>query len=844
MAALVPFLLMMGRGIAWIMRNASWIVLASLLLTITAAVFSVRLYKNLRTEFEELLPTQARSVKDLGRIRDRLESSSNLAVLVFSDHPKESKRFVKDLSKAIARDLPKQVSRVEYDITREIHFFNRRRALMIDIGDLRKVRDYVRNRINYEQDIRNPLNIFSGVTLTPPLLDQDALTEKYSGRVSDYAKFKDGYYAMDSGKVRAILVYTSGQALGVQEALLLKEGVERAVKKLDPKSYTPDIVIRYTGDIQNLVEERASLISDLEASTIAVSILVMLALGLYFRNSLGTLALICSLFAGTLWTFGLAYFVTGYLNANSAFLGSIVLGNGINFGILLLARYLEERRKHPHEKALPIAMTSAFPGTLTAALAASLSYGSLGMTSFRGFRQFGTIGLMGMLLCWIAAFTLLPALLTVLDRHWPIVTHRKKEVSSRGFAHIAASTVGNFPRGTLLAGLIVSVVLGVLASRHQGPVLETDTSRLRDRHSLEKGSGYYSRYLDALFGRYISPLVILPTSRENAAKIARKLKDIRDRQGPSSLISSVYSIKDFVPSDQAEKIEILHEIRELLPPRIIRKLSPKDAKIAKEFLSPESFREFGIEDLPPLIQGRFRERDGSVGNPVLVEPIFDIERMHEFSNQKALIDEVRQTADSVEPGTPVVGQLPLTVDMIASITVDGPRATAYSFLAVILLTCVLFRNISTIIQAQLALLLGVGWMVCAMLALNLRVNFLNFIALPITFGIGVDYGVNILTRIRREGPAHIVEIVKTTGGAVSLASLTTIIGYGSLLIAGNQGFVSFGRLAILGEVTCLTAAIFILPAYILWRKGGKPTKTLGPTDLETETPAKQPSKAA
>ncbi len=816
------------------MRYATWIVWTSLILTTVATFFSVKLYKNLRTEFEELLPAKARSVRDLGRIRNRLESSSNLAILVFSEHPKESKRFVTDLSKTIEKELGDLVSRVEYNIAPEIRFFNRRRALMIDIGDLRKVRNYVRDRIDYETKIRNPLNIFSGITINPPLLDQDALSEKYTGRVSDYAKFKDGYYAMDGGRTRAVLVYASGQALGVREALLLKEGVERVVKRLDPKSYAPDLDIHYTGDIQNLVEERASLISDLESSTIAVSVLVMLALGLYFRNALGTLALITSLFAGTLWTFGVAYFVTGYLNANSAFLGSIVLGNGINFGILLLARYLEERKRHPHQEALPIAVVSALPGTLTAALAASLAYGSLGMTGFRGFRQFGTIGLIGMLLCWLAAFTLLPAMLTVLDRRWPVVPHRKKEPSNRGFAHIAASTVAKFPRETLLAGLGVTLVLGVLAFRHEGPILETDTTRLRDRHSLEKGSGHFSKYLDSLFGRYISPLVILPTSKENGDQIARKIKDLKEKQGPSSLISSVYSIGDFVPSNQREKIKILEEIREMLPASIIRKLSPKDEKLARDFLSPESFHEFGIKDLPPLIRGRFRERDGSVGNLVLVEPIFDIKRMHEFNNQKSLIDEIRQITDSVEPGAPVVGQLPLTVDMIGSITTDGPRATAYSFLAVILLTCVLFRNISTILQALLALLLGVGWMICAMLALNLRINFLNFIALPITFGIGIDYGVNILSRIRHEGPAHIIEIVKTTGGAVSLASLTTIIGYGSLLIAGNQGFVSFGRLAILGEITCLTAAVFILPAYILWRNGRKPEQGTGLTRPDSE----------
>jgi predicted RND superfamily exporter protein len=175
---------------------------------------------------------------------------------------------------------------------------------------------------------------------------------------------------------------------------------------------------------------------------------------------------------------------------------------------------------------------------------------------------------------------------------------------------------------------------------------------------------------------------------------------------------------------------------------------------------------------------------------------------------------VRRVADSVEPGVPVVGQLPLTVDMIRSVSEDGPRATLFAFGSVVFLAIVLFRDAVTVFQALFTLLLGVAWMFCAVLALNLKINFLNFIAIPITFGIGIDYGVNILARMKKEGSHRILQILSTTGGAVSLASLTTIIGYGSLLLAGNQGFVSFGRLAILGEITCLLAAVFMLPAIV------------------------------
>ena len=58
----------------------------------------------------------------------------------------------------------------------------------------------------------------------------------------------------------------------------------------------------------------------------------------------------------------------------------------------------------------------------------------------------------------------------------------------------------------------------------------------------------------------------------------------------------------------------------------------------------------------------------------------------------------------------------------------------------------------------------------------------------------------------------------TTGGAVTLCSLTTVIGYSSLLVAHNRALVSFGVLANLGELACLVSALLALPAFAALRR--------------------------
>jgi hypothetical protein len=97
---------------------------------------------------------------------------------------------------------------------------------------------------------------------------------------------------------------------------------------------------------------------------------------------------------------------------------------------------------------------------------------------------------------------------------------------------------------------------------------------------------------------------------------------------------------------------------------------------------------------------------------------------------------------------------------------------------------------------------------------GLKVNFLDFVALPITIGIGIEYAVNIVTRARQEGLDHGREVIGSTGGAVVLCSYTTTVGYGSLLLSQNLGIRSFGIAAMLGEITCLVVALFLAPALL------------------------------
>jgi predicted RND superfamily exporter protein len=139
-----------------------------------------------------------------------------------------------------------------------------------------------------------------------------------------------------------------------------------------------------------------------------------------------------------------------------------------------------------------------------------------------------------------------------------------------------------------------------------------------------------------------------------------------------------------------------------------------------------------------------------------------------------------------------------------------------SFAAVALWTLIVLRSVWSAAWVVGSLCLGTLWMVGALGGLGIKLNFVNFVVLPITFGIGVDYAVNYYQRYRQAGSAE--QALAASGGAVALCSATTIIGYSALLVADNRAIFSFGLTAVIGEVTCLSAALFALPAVLRWRE--------------------------
>ena len=212
-----------------------------------------------------------------------------------------------------------------------------------------------------------------------------------------------------------------------------------------------------------------------------------------------------------------------------------------------------------------------------------------------------------------------------------------------------------------------------------------------------------------------------------------------------------------------------------------------------------------LDDLPVTILDRYsnKKRDQFL---VTVFPVGNIWQNAEFLNRFA--DDLERVSDRAT-GMPVVFRA-----LIKIIGRDGRNAVLLTLVIVFLLLLVDYRNAGHALIAMIPLALGIFWMVGLMHLVGMKLSIMNVMGLPMIVGIGVDYGVHIIHRWRHEGRGKIRIVYSSTGKAILLTSLTTMLAFGSLVFSIWRGFGQLGGALFIGVGACFLTSVIILPGII------------------------------
>ncbi len=835
-----------------------WFVLA-IALAVTTVSLALALRLRIQPGFEALLPSSRPSVQELERVKGSTTGISTVFVVLEGGETADLRKAADALVDATLKLGHPWVGAAESGPHDALDFLQPRSGLFVDAEKLQKLLD------DWDEEVGKA----TGASLDDDDDDDDgdgdgdgdddrnskgkeklrakfgaaALKKRFG--VDDETRhslpaFPDGYYQSEDGKVVVVALRSGILGTDFERGREALKRIRGAIDAVQLTRFHPDMHYSMAGDLVSAIAEFKAINEDLTEVGLLGTLMIVSVVFLYYLRLRMLVAMVLTIGVGVSLTFGATQLLIGQLNMATGFLFTIVAGNGINSGIIYMARYLELRRKGvANDTAIRTAHHDTWLPTLTAAAAASVSYASLMATEFRGFRDFGIIGGIGMVLCWLATYAFLPSLLIVADRRIGLGPDR-----GGLFGLLPSSTSGGLPFGAPFAAIVArapraATVIGILLTLTGTIVtvrwvvndpMEYDLNNLRT-DTRKRVDEVRARKLAVGITHYVGSdgMAILVDRTEQVPLLTAELMKRRDAApADAKPFKSVYALQDFVAPEQAKKVPLLRELKD----RVMRAnrrgfLSPNELKELAPYLPPDDLKPYTMAELPDSAARAFTERDGTRGRIVYIEPI-STEHVEDAHYLFRWADSYRKTVLPDGQGTILgSGRAVIYADIWAALVSDVPRLVILSLTLTLLVVALCFRLGSATVIVFASLLGGIAWMTGALALTNMRLNFLNFIALPVTFGIGVDYAVNIVQRYLKDGAGSMVNAVRETGGAVVLCSATTTFGYLALVRSMNYAVRSLGLAAVLGEVACLLFAVVVLPGALVWRDRarGQPATT-------------------
>jgi hopanoid biosynthesis associated RND transporter like protein HpnN len=620
------------------------------------------------------------------------------------------------------------------------------------------------------------------------------------------------------------------------------------------------------------------------ASVIALTGVAMLFI-VGFREVWSPLLVVASLTIGLCWTLGFTTLTVGHLNILSITFAPILIGLADNFGVQLVARYGEERsRGRDFRTAITIATHNTGPGILTAAGTVALAFYAVMLADFPGLAELGFIAGSGVLLGVLASFVLLPALLAVSEPYLPVYPGTWKTIPHdplRSLRRFPRLTLGLIALGTLVALVLLPMprfdynLLNLQASGTESVDWEYRLLEGTDRSSWYATSVASS--LDELY-RKKAQFAALPTVErvESLAAVlpANQAERLALVQALAPVVQALPSTGgDLAPIDVAELGVVLDKIRfklqrsptsweptkrpseaalsearqalltfqehlQTMPPETVQRLlTPWQHALVADFADKLGVLQRNVspagpiilEDVPSYMRERFVGRSGHY-----LLQIFARHNIWERQPMEAFVTQL-QTVDADVTGSPIVAFY-----SIQQMQQGYLRGGLYALVVIAGITLLDFRRLKPTLLTLLPLGLGALWIAPWMGLLGMQFNMANLVVFPLFMGMAIDCGVHLVHRALETPETAASPLASSTGKAVFVSGLTTMVGFGSLLVARHAGIFSLGLLLTLAIGCNLAAAFVVLPLVLHLVPAGSPPAMMTGT-ASAHHPSERPS---
>ena len=744
------------------------------------------------------------NIKRLNEVRARVGTFETFLVVSKAENLKRNIEYMEALKKRIEKlDTVRSV-----ELKREMKYVEDHALLYVPLEELkenaRKVQQqiakYVKKAMAFEDENGTEKKDDAELQTTIESIRKKALERKKSSDMSEY-------YTTDDGKYLAMKIRPTGNDTDAKNLINIVNSINREIDTIQ-KDF-PDIQAETGGELLHKVKEVKSLNSDLVFTLVICIALLSFIIIWYFRSLLSLLIIMLPLSAGVLSAVSLTINIVIIFNIVSAFSFVILYGLGIDFGIHLLSRYGEIKKtgKKPLE-AMSETAVAVFPSMLSGALTTAAAFFTLYFIDFKGFSDYGLVAVVGILASLLSYFLFFPVLVFLLERIRPMNV-KPREIT-------VLETIYAFFLKHKKAVLTISVLISIISiPAFMNIPFENDLKKLSFKAKKVEGS-VVDEYEERIIrekrdirsrGR---TAIYLTNSREEAALVTEKLREIKEKEGKDSRIVGSFSLSTFVPTQQDEKIRVIKKIKRLIE-RKINMLSEKDRKTIEEELMPYLSVTDPIEEekLPAWIKTMLREKNGDVGNYVLALISGNYKDMRTVVDIKKKMGTIKTDKGDFSIAAPFL----MLADVDDIIKKEVPLFALFTMITVIITLLIMFRKMRHAISLFIPLLAAVLWMFGTSYLFNIRFNLFNMVIVPTMLGTGIDSSIHLFHRFLKSGSKKeaIPEILRHTGGAVLFSSLTTFVGFFSLTFSAHQGMVSVGIIASLGIIMATIVNLTVFP---------------------------------
>jgi len=752
------------------------------------------------SSYYALLPKGMEEPETANMIRERTGGTRQLVVAIEGRDPDKRLEFGRKLVEEI-----RGIDQVRHaDIEFPMEFFEERGLWMLELDTLDRLLPALEEAIRIAKYQANPLALHLDEEEEKRELDE-AWTKADDIVAEETSELPyDPIFTSKDDRYTFLLVIPSIKHMDLEGADALFESIEGAALELDPGAY--GVSIELAGTIKVFNEQHHTMVRDLKNASLLALVFGILIVALFTRKLTSPLIVGGGLISGITWTFGLARVLVGHLNIITGFLVAVLIGLGIDFSIHILIRYQQDRRMGgmTPEQAVISAVGGTLPPALTSALTTTGAFFACMIAEFRGFFEFGMIAGIGVILTLVSSFVVLPPLLLLLDR--------------RGGAVAASSVgVGGARRAAPKLRIVAfGLVAAALAWAVYGGWYVRDIpfrNNFKELRGVSEATEFFD-YVSENLGFGFNPAIVLVGSVDDARQVEAAVFETRDRrlkEGVRSRIDRVFSIAKLVPEDVEAHRQRVEKFRELMLDPKLDRAEKKGGKRAEDLAFARKMvktEPWGPEDVPDEFLQRLTTLDRK-DYLVLIWPDEHNVSDYQSLSWEAELDEIAGAIEKRDVKFSMADESIMSAWIYRLIVKDSPKMLMLATVVVLLFILLDFRRLRSLALVATALGVGMLGFMGAVHALDIELNMFNLIVIPCVIGIGVDNVVHIYHRYLTEGPGSVMFVVRRTGVAALLASLTTGAGFGSSLISHHLGLKSLGSLAIVGiTATLLTATVF------------------------------------